>query len=154
MGSTRQLGEREFVADAFRRHSKRLGRDAAADRRSAVCLAALATAIGIAGATAGAVGALQDGHDLGVGVVVALMFLGASLPVWWLADRYRRSGDESRRLQKHTALFVPFVDGLREDERERLMGSLAQTLFARSVEDADPMRLVSWPTTGDRDSDD
>lgn len=116
-------------------------------------LAVLAAVVGLAGATAGALVALGDGSNLGSAVVVALLFLAASLPVWWLADRYRRSGDESRRLQKHTALFVPFVEGLKEDERERLMGSLAQTLFSRSVDDADPMRLVSWPTTSGGDTE-
>jgi hypothetical protein len=130
---------------AFKRLAKNYGKDAKSDFRRAGWLAFLGGLITIAGAAFGAAVTVRSDDRLLEGALVAVLFFCSSVPLWWQADRFRRSGLEHRRLKQHAATFVPFVDSLAMHERAGIVAPLGQVLFSRTYEDASPLRFVPWP---------
>jgi hypothetical protein len=130
---------------AFKQLARRYADDARADFRRSAWYAVVASVVGIASASWGAFVITDGDSGLASGVAIGALFLGASAPIWWEADRCRRSGLENRRLQRHAITLEPFLAGFEGDERAIVRTALAQVFFARTYEDADPLRALSWP---------
>lgn len=138
-------------AGRFDRLSVAYGDDADAAGWRAASLAMMASVIVTGGVGWGAYQiAASDTGRLGPGIAVAVLGMLASVPVWWLADRYRRLSNESRRLQRHVLAIEPYLAGFSADQRDRVQLYLAQRLFARASEDNDPLSRPIWPL--DRDN--
>jgi hypothetical protein len=147
-------GDVQRLADELRRRAfedlaRRYANDARSDFRRGACFAAVATLVGATAAVWGALIISSADDGLAGGVVVSALFLAVSTPLWWQADRSRRSGLENRRLQRHAVTLEPFLDGFDAEDRATIRSSLAQVFFSRTFEDADPFRALSFPTLSD-----
>jgi hypothetical protein len=130
------------VCAGFHQLVRRYGKDARTDSCRYAAFAALAAVVDIAGAVWGALAIFQDEKRIAFGIAIATLFFAASIPLWWQADRHRKSALENRRMKRHMATAEPFLS-LAGPDRETIM-FVAQIVFARNAEDCDPLRIPSW----------
>jgi hypothetical protein len=126
--------------------AKSFGRDAKADMRRSIGYALAATTAMSTGAVWGSIQVTQADHPIGASISIAALFAATSAPLWWLADRYRRSGLEHRRMKRHVQSFAPYLDGFDDASQIVMRAALGQRLFANTREDTDPLREPIWPT--------
>lgn len=132
---------------ALERIAEHYGADATSDFRRSAVFALLATVL-VAAAVVLGTRVIATGHgQLSRGIAIASLLFAASIPYWWLCDRYRRSALEHRRLQRQSASIEPFVAGLGTDSEDIIRAAIAQRLFARTAEETDPMSSCVWPTS-------
>lgn len=82
---------------------------------------------------------------LGYLMLSALLLL-AAIPLWIQAERHRRAGAESRRLERQFAALDAYLEPMQEPARAIMRAALAPRLFSRLLEDNDPMREPLWPS--------
>ncbi len=131
----------------FARLGEAYGRDARAAVLRATALAILAAIVLLLFTAWGAVAidaAMESGNAWEPGLAIASLGIVGSAPIWWFADRNRRSAAENRRLQRHAATIEPFLAGFGDGWRDHVRLLLAQRLFARSAEDNDPLTRPQW----------
>lgn len=78
-------------------------------------------------------------------LAIALVILIVSLPVWFQAERYRRSAAESQRMQRQLRLVDSYLEPLDDRARTIMRAALVPRIFPRLLEDQDPMREPLWP---------
>jgi hypothetical protein len=80
-------------------------------------------------------------------MILAGLFVLAVVPLAIQAERHRRSGAESRRLQRQFAALDAYLEPMPKRIRAMMRAALAPRLFSRLLEDDDPVREPLWPTS-------
>ena len=142
-----QLVAEPTRSPTFSAVGKQYGRDARSDFRRSGVLTTVAVLTNLAGLGLSVWRVLED--EVAQAITIAGLALGVSLPIWWQADRYRRSGMENRRLQRHLRTVTPLLDSFEGPARTGTSLAIAQRLFSRPYEDGDPLREPVWPSMAD-----
>jgi hypothetical protein len=75
-----------------------------------------------------------------VHLVAAVLLILFGIMALYVADRARRSSDESKRLQRQYEGLAPYLAPLPDATQALLRASLAGRLFPRLIDDTDPLR--------------
>lgn len=147
-GSNHELGgtDSRFRDVAFGKIADGYAEHARSDFRRSGLYSLVGAVVVVAAAVSAAAFIWTDKGEFGEAVAVAALFAVASAPFWWLADRYRRSALEHRRLHQHVLTVEPYVSGFRGAAEAAARASLAQRLFARTSEDDNPLSEPTWPS--------
>jgi hypothetical protein len=134
---------------ALERVAKLYAKDARADSRRAFRFFTLAALLTGGGGVLGAVQMAIDQSTTRQAVATAGVLMVSSLPIWWAADRYRRTSNESRRLERQTNSVECYLAGFAEPDRTLMRASLAQRLFSRPEESDRLIGEPTWPSASD-----
>lgn len=87
------------------------------------------------------------GDDFRTYALTATLLGMFSLPLWWQAERHRRSAADNRRLAHQWAALEDYLQPLPERPQAIMRAALAPRIFSRPIEDDDPLKEPVWPTS-------
>jgi hypothetical protein len=134
---------------SLERVAKLYAKDARVDARRALRFFALAALLTVGGGAFGAFQVATDRSTVREAVAIAGVLMVGALPMWWAADRYRRTSNESRRLERQTYSVECYLSGFAEPGRTLMRASLAQRLFSRTEESDRLVGEPRWPSAAD-----
>lgn len=131
------------------------GEDARASLRTAYIMywtAGLMAALAFAATWLGVVtiaDSVRWSPELVARLLLVLVPLVSSVPLWVQADRYRRTSGENRRLERQWSAIEDYLSPMPERAQTILRVALATRVFSRIIDDTEPLKDPIWPSAAD-----